>query len=670
MRGIKKMKSCIKSIYNTIWVLLFVIISCNLNDSNNDKHIKNSIGIDLIKIESGSFLMGSESGEFDEKPIHNVNILKSFYISSTPITNAQYELFDPDHKKYRGEKGLSTADNDAVVFVTWEDAVNFTKWLSKKENKVYRLPTEAEWEYVCRAGTNTTYYTGDSLPESFFLNQNNEWYQQPVSLEVAKTEANLWGIYNMHGLVEEWCLDWYGMYINEEQNDPIGYNDGYYKVTRGGSHNTDISFLRSANRLGMLPDDKNCLVGFRIVQAEYPKTKLLIDERQPSWAQDVSHENYDWNQHKTNNKPYFGEILYFQNVPENSNGPLYSKHNHCPDITPLPNGDMFVTWYSTNEEQGRELSIVAARLKRGDDAWSAPEIFFKVPDRNMHATSVFWDRSGNQIYHFQGVAVSSGWGDLALLMRVSNNNGVTWSKPHWINKKHGLRNMPIAGVKKTKSGFIILPCDAATAGEGGSAIHISNDNGKTWTDPGETTEKPVYKEDCKGGSIAGIHAGIVELNNGNLLALGRGNNINGCMPKSISEDMGKTWKYHATTLPAIDGGQRLALLRLQEGPLMLVSFTSDDGLIFKNTIMYKGYGLYVALSYDEGDSWPVKKLLTPGIAEFDGGAWTQFFKTDKTHAEPKGYMAATQAPDGVIHVISSKLHYRFNFAWIVESSDE
>jgi len=232
-----------------------------------------SIGIKLVRIEPGSFLMGQEKGgDWDERPVHKVYITRPFYIAVTEVTNAQYEQFDTGHRKLRGKSGLSKEDDEAVVFVNWHEADRFCQWLSKKEGRSYRLPTEAEWEYVCRADTTTAYYTGDDLPETYHKNQTQTWQPKPVSLKVATTPANPWGLFDMHGNVEEWCYDWYGPYEQAEQADPVGRAGGDFKVTRGGSHNTKLSFLRSSNRLGTLPEDKSWVIGFRIVLGEMPKT--------------------------------------------------------------------------------------------------------------------------------------------------------------------------------------------------------------------------------------------------------------------------------------------------------------------------------------------------------------------------------------------------------------
>ena len=129
--------------------------------------------VETVEIPAGTFYMGSvgEGEDLDEAPVHRVTISHAFRMGKTEVTNAQFEQFCPEHKALRGKNGVSVNDDDAVVNVTYQDAVDFCNWLSEKEGKPYRLPTEAEWEYACRAGTYTDYYTGDYLPEPMCRNQ-------------------------------------------------------------------------------------------------------------------------------------------------------------------------------------------------------------------------------------------------------------------------------------------------------------------------------------------------------------------------------------------------------------------------------------------------------------------------------------------------------------------
>jgi len=140
------------------------------------KTFTNSLGMKMVRIGSGSFLMGSEDGPWDERPVREVTISTPFYLGATEVTNAQYERFDPGHRELRGKLGYSRDDDEAVVFVSWENATAFCAWLSQKEGRPYRLPTEAQWEYACRAGTTTPYSTGNKLPEAFQKNVKKSWF--------------------------------------------------------------------------------------------------------------------------------------------------------------------------------------------------------------------------------------------------------------------------------------------------------------------------------------------------------------------------------------------------------------------------------------------------------------------------------------------------------------
>ncbi|MFH1717794.1 MAG: SUMF1/EgtB/PvdO family nonheme iron enzyme [Planctomycetota bacterium] len=645
----------------------------------------NSTGMKLVRIQAGSFLMGQgEGGDWDERPVRRVKITRPFHMSETEVTNAQYEQFAPAHRQLRGKLDFSKEDDEAVVFVSWHEAVEFCKWLSKKEGKPYRLPTEAEWEYACRAGTTTAYHTGDSLPGEFRKNAQITWFPdparrrkgaEPVPLTVGRTKANSWGLYDMHGNVEEWCQDWYGPYEQGEQTDPVGRTDGDFKVTRGGSHGTELTFLRSANRLGTLPQDKSWLIGFRVVMGETPKTEPLPIPEPPLNMQDLAQVTRPgWADGPDPNEPYFKGPREYVKIPAGSDGPMYSEHNHDPALVDCPNGDLLAIWYSCRDEPGRELGILASRLRYGSESWEPASTFWDAPDRNDHAPALWFDGQGT-IYHFNGLSAAATWGNLATVMRISTDNGATWSKGRLINPEHGLRHMPVESVFRTREGFLVLPCDAVTGGNGGTAVHISRDGGKTWVDHGEGRPEPSFASGTTGGWVAGIHGGVTQLKDGTLMGFGRGNNIDGRMPMSLSKDMGWSWTYSASEFPGLGSGQRLILRRLQEGPILLVSFTDRKaGMAVQDADgkRIQAFGMFAALSFDEGKTWPVKRLITDGgpKRELDGGGNTGKFIMDRTHAEPKGYLASTQTPDGLVHLISSKQHYVFNLAWIQQGAQQ
>lgn len=658
---------------------LFIILLMVHTTFPGEKPMTNSIGMKFVKIPAGEFLMGEADGDYDAQPVHRVRLSQPFLMSATPVTNAQYEQFDPSHRHFRGYNGFSTRDDEAVIFVSWEDAVEFCAWLSKREGKTCRLPTEAEWEYACRAGTTTRFHTGDRLLPIYLKNQKNEGLIAPVSLRVGGTPPNAWGLHDLHGCVEEWCLDWYGPYPADEQTDPVGRATGLFKVTRGGSHNTPVEFLRSANRSGTLPEDKHALIGFRVVCAELPQTKSLPAPEPSHCFQNVSQKVFDWQTDTKQKSPVFsGPVAYIREVPNPREIPMYY-HNHCPAITWCENGDLLAIWFSTVAESGREMVILGSRLRAGNDAWDTPSRFFKAPDRNMTGSSLLHDGKG-KIYFLNGMETAGTWEKLAIVQRTSTDNGATWSKPRLVNPFHQQRNQVIAGLFQTRTGDLVQPCDAVSGGTGGTALHISRDQGETWKEVTNVGWGNFARKGQVGGWIAGIHAGVAELTDGRFLAFGRGDDINGRMPMSISADGGSTWRYAPSEFPPISSGQRLVLMRLQEGPLLFVSFTdasrqrkTPTGLLFENASgeKYRGFGLFAALSSDDGKTWPVKKLITPGgtTVTFNGGGHTSEFVLDATHAEPMGYLAATQSPDGVIHLISSRLYYRFNLAWLQTAAD-
>lgn len=626
-------------------------------------------GIGFAEIPAGSFYMGSNGYglTYDEAPVHEVVISKPFRMSVTEITNEQYERFDPSHRKLRGKQGFSYGDNEAAVFVSWHEADEFCRWLSAETGKSYRLPTEAEWEYACRAGSYMKYSMGDVLPAESMKNQKEHHSFVQVDLTVACGRPNAFGLYDMHGNVEEWCQDWYGPYLPGVQIDPAGWSDGFYKVTRGGSHSTPVEYLRSANRMGMIPEDRHFMTGFRIVEAD---TVLAgtIPCREKAFP--VSQHAAVWTDI---DDAVFMEPEVYIRPPENQDVPMYH-HNHCPSVTWCSNGDILAVWFSTETEYGREMSIWHSRLRYGEDEWDEASLLCSVPDRNMTGSSIWTDEETGRIYLLNGVEAGGWWRNLALMSIYSDDNGATWSRPAIVSPEHEPGHQVISGMIKSRDGLLMNACDAGPDNNEGSVLQISADGGKTWSSLcGNKPER--FVDGGTGNIIAGIHASIVQLKDGSIMAFGRGNDITDSdgikrMPMSISHDNGKTWTYSASVFPPISGGQRCTMTRLREGPILLVSFThhplrapSDDQRMRIDGKIKSG--IFAAVSYDEGKTWPVVKLITDGQRRImDGGAWTGLFEMDEDKAEPRGYMAVTQSPDGMIHLLSSRNHYRFNLEWL------
>ena len=624
------------------------------------------------KENGGRDIWVPERGDFDERPMHRITISQPFYMGIYEVTNRQYEEFDRLHAHLRGKRGFSIDHDEAVVFVSWHEAKAFCDWLSKKEGLPYRLPTEAEWEYACRAGTTTAFWTGDALPEGFVKNPGNSWYPEPrrgrgraevVPLHVGKTPPNPWGLFEMHGNVEEWCLDWYGPYEPGPQTAPVGRIHGDFKVARGGSHSTVAFYLRSANRMGTLPESRSWYTGFRVVLGELPKSQSLPEVPPARYQLNVRQGILPEVFHGPDpNKPYFVGPRPYLKIANDAEGPLYASHNHDPDIAECPNGDLLAIWYTTVSERGRELAMAASRLRFGQKRWESASPFWDAPDRNDHAPALWYD--GKQtLYHFNGLSVAATWGPMAIIQRVSTNNGVTWSKARMIVSEYQGRNQVVSSEFRTREGYLVLPCDATPSGSGGTALHISQDNGKTWSD--------------SGGTIAGIHAGVTQWDDGRLIAFGRGDNIDGQMPKSISSDMGKTWQRMPSGFPPVGGGQRCVLLHLKEGPLMLGAFAKggkdDEKAVPVHVTDSSGKkrrigGFFLAVSYDGGETWPYIRLLSddgpPRKVPTTDGWKGRFFTMSNSQGEPKGYFAVTQARNGLIHLISSWNHYAFNLKWL------
>jgi len=631
------------------WVLFIAIAAALVADSGNSS--VNSLGIALVRVPAGSFEMGvdsvplpkaltagasgvvydrtSDAGDYDETPVHRVTITHAFWMSASEVTVEQYRKFRPD---FAGNSYYAPY----VSGVSWYDAVAFCKWLSEKEGRTYRLPTEAEWEYAARAGTRTPFSSG----------------MQPPPPEA----PNSWGLKNMHTGVAEWVLDWHGLYPAVSQTDPVGPADGIAKVVRGGGLDYRPSktepnrrlpaelpyYARSANRAGIAPSfaSPNSPIGFRIVQADMPKTAPLPYQR-PFFQEAVKQDTPNLKVGPDPSKPYYHTRVLFPNLEGRDMrtvgwkigfAPGLGSAYHNSAVQVCHNGDLIAAYYNTPKyEDDPDQTILTMRLRYGAEDWDMPEPWPDFPDAD-DAAPVFWNERGKMWFFFGSPRLLGG---PPFQFMTSTDNGADWSAvefAHLVGPVGKFTPQPINSVVRDRNGVIYLPVD----GSGASAVlFASKDDGKTWYDTG--------------GRTAGRHTTIVLAKDGSLIGFGgKNSNIDGFMPKVVSHDGGKTYVKSKTPFRPLGSGQRPSVIRLASGRLFFVADLFD-----KKKLGPAGAGAFVALSDDDGETWKTRQL--PNIVTV-------------------GYTTATQAPNGVIHIVTSKnnppLHIELNEAWVLEGGPE
>lgn len=642
-------------------------VNTQLRESESAKYV-NSIGIEMVRISAGKFLMGSSQptdpkklgqfemltdGDYDERPIHTVTISHPFYVSETEITAAQYEKFRMDYQQ-------AGRFPPYVTGVSWNDAMAFCRWLSEKEHREYRLPTEAEWEYIARAGGSGMFGDGNTLPQS--------------------GKANAFGVKNMNTDALEWIADWYGPYSPEPQTDPVGPASGLARVVRGGGimgprgEGTHLElngiapyYRRSANRASVAPEYHGLhMIGFRIVEGPTPAT--TPSPVQPHlWSQFVKQTAIPVTAGPNASQPWFHvrpilSVPPDNALPESIRGagldPGILGHIHAPGAVVCPNGDVLYIAFASPTPETEYLPntlLIATRLRFGTDEWELPEIFYDFADVNDQ-TALLWNDNGILQLFSGGVGLAG----VPFRWQSSNDSGASWSKisfPLLDGPVGGFSPQPITSAFRTADGTMYVSSDAVG---GHSLLWASRDKGKTWYDTG--------------GRTAGRHSAFVVLKDESILAIGgKDTDIEGYMPAVISHDGGKSWGTpFKTPFPALSSNQRPTLIRLADGNLFFASdWQNHKG---KQPAGITEHGVLVALSRDDGKTWHIKGL--PHALPHEAGLyrnranWSDYQNDYGTI----GYAVATQGPNGLIHLISTmtqpSLEFEMNEAWIMSDGEQ
>ena len=606
----------------------------------------------VAQIPAGSFIMGADQqalssavvsgfgvnsdrpvhGDFDEHPAHKVTLTHNFAIATHLVTVKEFQSFDPSYN------GVA-AYPDYAAGISYERAIAYCAWLTKKIGKPYRLPTEAEWEYTARAGTQTPFFTGDTPP--------------------APGQANRWGVVIGEG-TPEWVADWYAPYVAGPQVDPTGPLDGDTRVVRGGGLDFRKSkpgesypamapyFARAANRASMAPSYESAEgnIGFRVVQAPMPAAHpspeaqyfFRTDVKQTAGAVNEKSGSFG----SSSSSPFYRVHELFPNLNGKSMpevgwelglAPGLGINYHNSAVQVLNNGDVVAAYYNTpDKEDDPDQTVLIMRRRAGTEDWDMPEPWPYFADAAC-AAPVFFNERG-RLWLFWGFPRLIGAPPFAYI--TSEDNGATWSAihfPHFTATVGPYTSQPINSIVRAKDGTLYLPTDAKGST---SVVWATHDDGRTWYDTG--------------GRTGGRHTTLVIARNGELLGFGgKDSSFEGRMPLSTSADGGKTWVESKTPFDPLASGERPSVIRLASGRLFFVADFNPN----HEKHLHKD-GAFVALSDDDGKTWKQKRLPADILTV--------------------GYVTATEGPDGIIHIVTSKntVNYEIelNEAWVLSDIEE
>ena len=622
---------------------------------------------DLARVESTEFTRGADvpadalkagraghyGPDWDEGPKRQVKV-SAFRISKKQVTMEEFARFVPDYRQRIESRGATWAKDGPAVLVSWNEAMAYCEWLGGQTKQSCRLPTEAEWELAA---------------------------SRPASS----------GLSGIADGIQEWCFDWWAPYPTDKSvlKDPRGPEIGVVRILRDGgggsieeqkSKGETVTDYRVTDRSATVPDDRRPNLGFRIVVGKLPPTvqdqENLKRELLSAPFLNVESKPFQWKAHN-GTTPHFHAGGKFIDIFKDSSASLpYWNRHHAPSLTYCDNGDLLATAFTAPFDNSDQMAILITRLRAGKKKWDPPARFFVAPDHNVTGATLF-NAGDGVIHHYNGLG-NNRCENFSLIKRVSRDNGATWSAPKIVHRYQtgaatpenpfgkprlwphmDLKSWDIDGRR-----VLIMSTDVGAGNELGSAIFASRDDGDSWRELTRTGwQSENFPLDGKqAGWIAGIHAPVQKLSDDSLLAFGRSSNIDDSSPMSRSVDFGKSWTYSASPFPPILSAQRPVLVRLTEGPLLFVSFTDTvtnlqekklNGMDFIDSAgnLNNGSGMFAAVSFDDGKTWPTRKL----IPFWHKHPWKSLYS---------GYLSCVQTPDGMIHLVNSTYYFQFNLAWL------
>ncbi|MBI5094528.1 MAG: SUMF1/EgtB/PvdO family nonheme iron enzyme [Candidatus Hydrogenedentes bacterium] len=589
--------------------------------------------IALTWIPAGTFMMGQTANEQDaypnkETPRHRVTLSRGFWLGRYEVTQEQWRAV-MGTTPWVGKRYVSDDPKSPAVYVTWDDAQAFIAKLKGVTGKEFRLPTEAEWEYACRAGTTTRFNWGDDphyeeISRRAWWRGNAQITERECARPVGAMPPNPWGLYDMSGNVSEWCQDWHGYYTDGHATNPTGPSIAEHRVLRGGSWLSVGGYCRSSRRNHDVPSAAHSDIGFRVVCGPAPEEQ--------------------------GGAPEFNDVFVAGQGGVNT--------FRIPGMLLAPDSSLLV-FCEARKESGADASPTDMVLRRSLDCgrtWLPMQaLVHGVGKEALMNPCPVVDRENNAIILLCDKANKFGEGHNQHFQLESRDNGATWSEPVDIkarttNYDDSFNAGPGVGIQ-LRSGRLVVPgytgeTNDETDENWHSRVLYSDDHGKTWT---------------LGARVAQLsdESQVVELADGKLMLNMRGNMGMSCRGVAISENGGETWSsFHwdraLNECPCQASIVRYSLATQDKKDRLL--FANPDNAGEKFGILERTR-MTVRLSYDEGKTWPVKRLI---------------------HAGPSSYSTMVRLPDGNIGLLfeGGEKHrrqwirfVRFSLAWLTDGAD-